>query len=78
MLTNDRLWPKADMRTYSSAADASRVGCQRPAVTGNLEHVYLGRSHVLAGLLLHCKAVKQTVTTRADQCSLAATPGVMS
>jgi hypothetical protein len=32
---------------------------------------------VLAGLFLHGKAVKQTVATRADQCSLAATPGVV-
>ena len=34
-------------------------------------------SRVLAGLFLHGKAVKQTVTTRADQRSLAATPGVV-
>jgi len=34
-------------------------------------------SRVLAGLLLHGKTVKQTITTRANQCSLAATPGVV-
>jgi len=34
-------------------------------------------SHVLSALLLHGKTVKQTITTRANQCSLAATPGVV-
>ena len=33
--------------------------------------------HVLARLLLHGKAVKQTITTRAEQCCLATTPGIV-
>jgi hypothetical protein len=35
------------------------------------------QSRMLAGLLLHGKTVKQTITTRANQCCLAAAPGVV-
>jgi hypothetical protein len=62
------------------ASNLGIIGANKPdtlfAIT-HLERVYLRRSRVLAGLFLHGKAVKQTVAPRADQCSLAATPGVV-